>query len=390
MRAKVVGIATLVSCAALLAAVTASTQAVDNAAANAPDETAWRLFVQAVTSAGGGNVVFETWASDTDTFRQTPQFPSAPTPVTPRAPVVPAAGRQSIQDAGGLLPQIPPNPDLGEESRRNRPAFDFIVHNKLFLVSGLKAAFGTTISFPVDAIEVKANWMPVEAIPAFTNNRVTLADVPRVYHVNQGSDGKRYAMVSAHVISKLVPNWTWATFEHALNPARCDLLGCIDRFGAQTAVVAPNAQANRGYPACDKTAALTTLMTSAHLDPVFTNYCLKGSQTDFTDNTGLAVRLGNSVTEDGFVNRSSCMTCHGRAAFDRNGKPTSNAGFENGLAPLGPLQPNWYWSFSSSPPIFVGMPGLTRNGTSADFVWSIPFCAFDDTVNPPRPRCVGK
>jgi hypothetical protein len=37
------------------------------------------------------------------------------------------------------------------------------------------------------------------------------------------------------------------------------------------------------------------------------------------------------------------------------------------------------------------MPGLTRTGTSADFVWSIPFCAIDDTVTPPKPgRCVGK
>jgi hypothetical protein len=43
------------------------------------------------------------------------------------------------------------------------------------------------------------------------------------------------------------------------------------------------------------------------------------------------------------------------------------------------------------PPIFEGMPGLTRTGTSADFVWSIPFCAIDDTQNPPQPTiCAGK
>ncbi|HJZ97342.1 MAG TPA: hypothetical protein VKE70_12610, partial [Candidatus Solibacter sp.] len=98
----------------------------------------------------------------------------------------------------------------------------------------------------------------------------------------------------------------------------------------------------------------------------------------------------NSVTEDGFVNRSSCMTCHGRAAWDQNGKATSNAGFDNNGAPLGPINPAWYWSFNSQPPIYVGMPGLKQTGTSADFVWSIPFCALDDTVNPPKPRCVGK
>ncbi|WP_204278147.1 hypothetical protein, partial [Escherichia coli] len=75
-------------------------------------------------------------------------------------------------------------------------------------------------------------------------------------------------------------------------------------------------------------------------------------------------------------------TCHGRAAFKADGTPSSQAGFlsfgPNGpVAPLGPLLPEWYWKFSSQPPIFEGKPGLTRIATAADFVWSIPFCAYD-------------
>jgi hypothetical protein len=377
-------------CVASAAFVTAHAQSIENPAMNAPDQLAWQLFVQVNTAAGGTNALFETWASDTDTFKVNPQFPVNPSPLSPHAPVVPGIGLQAIQEAGGLIPQIPPNPAIGEEARRNRSTFDFIVANNLYKVSGLRAAFGKSLSFPVDSIEVKANWMPVTQIPAFTNNRVALADVPRLYHVNTGSDGKQYAMVSMHIISKLVPNWTWATFEHTLNPARCDILGCVDHFGAQTAVVAPNTRPNNGYSACDKTQALTKILASAKLDSAFSNYCLKGSQTDFTDNTGLAVRLGNSVTEAGFVNRSSCMTCHGRAAFDAGGHATSNAGFDVNGAPLGSIDPTWFWTFSNKPPIFVGMPGLTRTGTSVDFVWSIAFCALDDTVNPPKPRCVGK
>ena len=73
---------------------------------------------------------------------------------------------------------------------------------------------------------------------------------------------------------------------------------------------------------------------------------------------------------------------------------TSFAGFldpSTPIGPLGPLLPNWYFSFSSSPPIFQGMTGLNQIATSADFVWSIPFCAIDDTQNPPQPSiCVGK
>jgi hypothetical protein len=378
-------------CAWLLGVATAQGQLQENPAMNAPDQVAWQLFIQVNTAAGGSNAVFETWASDTDTFKVNPQFPVKPSALTPHTPVVPSIGFQAIQESGALIPQIPPNPAIGEEARRNKSAFDFIVMNDLYKISGLQAAYGKTISFPVDAVEVKANWMPITAIPGFTGNKVTLADVPKLYHVNTGSDGKQYAMVSMHIISKLIPNWTWATFEHTLNPARCDMLGCIDRFGAQVPVVSPNSKVSQGYAACNKTPALNALIAAAKWDPAFVNYCLKGSQTDFIDNTGLAVRLGNSVTEDGFVNRSSCMTCHGRAAFDQNGRPTSSAGFDaNGNAPLGPIEPSWYWSFSSTPPIFVGMPGLKRVATSADFVWSIPFCALDDTVNPPKLRCVGK
>ncbi len=362
-----------------------------NSAMNAPDELAWQLFIQVNSSAGGSNALFETWASDTDTFKPNPQFPATASQLRLHPPVVGTVGRLEIQEAGGLLPQIPPNPTGGEESRRNRDAFDFIVANDLYRVSGLKAAFGRAISFPESSLEVKGNWIPVEDIPEFTLNRVSIADVPNIFHVNTGADGKKYALVSMHIISKLVPNWTWATFENAFNPSRCDILGCIDRFGAQTPMVSPNLQPNKGYPACGKTPTLRALFARAKWDPAFTNYCLKGSQTDFTDNTGLDIRLGNSVTEDGFVNRSSCMTCHGRAGWDKNGHATSNAGFDANGAPLGPIDPSWFWTFSSKPPIFVGLPGLNRSGTSADFVWSVPFCAFDDTANPPLPSgCVGK
>jgi hypothetical protein len=365
-----------------------------NPAMNEPDKLAWQLFMQVNTRAGGAgnNALFETWASDRDTFTANPQFPTAPAPIALHPPIVAAAGRQALQEGGGLVPAIPPIPSLGEESRRNKVAFDFIVQNNLYKMSGLRAAFGKVISFPVDAVEVKGDWLPVSDVPGFTLNRVSLADVPKIFHVNTGSDGKQYALLSMHVISKLVPNWTWATFENQFNQSRCDILGCKDNFGAVQSNVLPNQQADQGYPPCDKSPALTAMINAANWDAAFANYCLKGSQTDFTDNAGLDIRLGNSVIEDSFVNRSSCMTCHGRAAWDSSAKATSNAGFDSNGAPLGPINPAWYWSFNGSPPIFEGMTGLTRTGTSADFVWSIPFCAIDDSVTPPQPKraCLGR
>ena len=162
-------------------------------------------------------------------------------------------------------------------------------------------------------------------------------------------------------------------------------------FGAQTSLVLPNSSPGQGYPDCVKTPALNAMIAAANWDPAFANYCLKGSQTEFTDDTGLAVRLGNSVTEDGFVAQSSCITCHGRAAWDKTGNATTDAGFDDSGAPLGPIQPNWYFSFASQPPIFQGMGGLSQVATSADFIWSFRFCAIDDTQKPiPPSNCAGK
>ena len=100
---------------------------------------------------------------------------------------------------------------------------------------------------------------------------------------------------------------------------------------------------------------------------------------------------GVTAGAHGQVSASRGQGAHGRAAFDQSGNATSQAGFDDNGAPLGPIQPNWYWNFNSQPPIFQGMAGLAQIATSADFVWSIPFCAIDDTQNPiPPTSCSGK
>src|ERR1043166_6000332 len=152
-----------------------------NLAMTAPDQVAWQLFIQANTRAGGNNSMFETWASDTDTFQTTPQFPTGAEVHAAQRPILPNARRQVLQRSGQLLPALPPGASAGqlEESRRNKAAFDFIVNNNLYKRSGLQAAFGKTLSFPADSIEVKANWVPVAQIPVFTNGKVTVAQAPQ-------------------------------------------------------------------------------------------------------------------------------------------------------------------------------------------------------------------
>jgi hypothetical protein len=96
------------------------------------------------------------------------------------------------------------------------------------------------------------------------------------------------------------------------------------------------------------------------------------------------------------------MTCHSRANFDTAGKSNSGAGFDNvtGNASFGPVNPSWYWNLvapdgnlaAPSVPLYQNIPVLQRVALSADFIWSIPFCAIDDTTNPPetKSRCAGK
>lgn len=344
--------------AIVLIAKLAVAQTVPNPAMNAPDQLAWVLFLQVnadVSAPGNNDALFETWPNDGDTFAIKPaRFARAHHPLRLSPQALVAAHDPSLEGAG-------------EETNRNQAAYDFIVDNHLYSMRGLQAAFGKTLHFPVEAVEVKANWYPVEHIPGYGGDP---SQAYRVYHVSTDAAGHAYALVSMHIISKAVPNWTWATFEHENSPARCDTLGCGDTFGAQTPFVAPNAVRNAGYGSCPHTPALGALFAHAKIDPAFTHYCLKGTQSDFTDSTGVALRLGNSVTENGFVAQSSCMTCHSRAAFDRDGKMTSFGGFDPSGNPfVGAVNPAWFWSAQDA----------KRIATQADFVWSIPFCAVDDT-----------
>lgn len=370
-----------------------------NPAVSNPDKVSWELFALVNKAAGIPNrpdVVFETWASNEDTFQSNPRFPGTTAPpscqtLVAAAPGQPAAAAQpqaapaaspkilNIPALIALAPRPPvlrphvtaadPGAEASEETRRNKATFDFIFCNKLFTKAGLRAAFaaGRAISFPTDSIEVKANW-------------VTLGSLnPSLYYVNTASDGKKYALLSMHIISKLVPNWTWATFEHKDNLGRCDYIGCRDNFGAVVQYVEPHQASapGRRYDPCVKTPAVKKIFSDAGMPSLWENYCLKGSQVDFVTATGLPTRLGNSVTESGFDDTSSCITCHSRAAVNSTGQRTTGAGFldppipavcprgpDADCSPSGAPNPAWFWS---NP----GQPDPPMLALQTDFIWSV-------------------
>lgn len=379
----------------------AQTPPAPNPAMTAPDQYNWQIFASVVAPVGGAPA-FLGWATDAETFVQKPTWPGSASAAKrtiagkPRALLL--ARPQAILPKHALAAtKATPNQPL-EIVFRNQDSFNYIVSNNLQLASGLAliAAKNTPIQFPTGAIEVKTNWvdastMPQNGAPFFTNT----------------FNGATYALVAMHVTSKQLPNWTWATFEYQGNAGRCDYIGCNDAFGSVNPSVPPQnvspATTGQTYlganQVCTQTSALHTLFTSANVPQAFSGYCLKGSQIDFTTADGLAIRLGNSVTENGFVQQSSCMTCHGRAAYtvttnaaqtsNTGIKATSNAGFDpvSGTAPIGPVDPAWFYTAGSNPPLpmFVGESTLIPTAERVDFVWSIPFCAVNDLVTPVQP-----
>ena len=140
-------------------------------AINLPDKFNWELFANLNAPAPNGkDRVWETWADNQTTFpdnpsrSQAPQFPS-PLVVASRA-IQPIRQLQFLQaelKALGMDAGVHPLVALGggEEVRRNKEGFDFIVAKKLWFKEGLAEAFsGEKLSFPPGAIEVKAAWGP--------------------------------------------------------------------------------------------------------------------------------------------------------------------------------------------------------------------------------------
>jgi hypothetical protein len=354
-----------------------------NLAANCPDLFAWTRFIEVNGPAPNakGKVLWETWATDPDTFPaapnptlcKTPNPPPGTCPVWPavEAPhtILPAAKRAGDSSTPLATATSSPvkgvPPDLGaiagETIRRNRVAFDYIVNHALWYQEGLKQRFNEnfTIKFPVASIEVKLNWLPMSDV-SDPSRYFTVLDDKQV----------RQGLVAMHISTKDLPNWYWATFEHVDNPGRCDFIGCRDSFGANPAFRPPRSELKVAYPAETLTPALLALMEAANLDPVFQNYRLKGSQTAFTDSRGEPTLVGNSVTEYGFVPTASCITCHSRAGTDWNGQKPDNLRIFGeklgGQTFNGPTEPELFYDRNDP---------FRRYMMQSDFVWAIPFRA---------------
>jgi hypothetical protein len=323
------------------------------------DMLAWEVFVQVTAPAGNPqntNVEFETWASDENIYQSSPpQWPG--TGVTKQLHLsalgaarhgarieaispnqcVPPTGQDAAKAAG-----FPANGCIGEEVRRNWASFQYIVSNGLYSTAGLAKAFqnGLKVDFPADAIEFKGDWVSVSDLKKWLH--LTDAQVHELYYTNKATGGtttEEYALVAFHFSTKQIKDWVWADFEHEKNPGRCDDIGCHDSYGAVIADVQPKSPLWQQYGDCKKKPEVLAMFKNAGISNVWQHYCLKGSQITFVGANGKPLLLGNSVIEaidaDVPITKSSCITCHAYASFNKNGKPNF-AGLNNLIGKVDP------------------------------------------------------
>jgi hypothetical protein len=223
-------------------------------------------------------------------------------------------------------------------------------------------------------------------------------------------------LVSFHISSKDIPNWVWTTFEHVNLPGRCDLTGCNDSYGfkstdkrrpAGTAdnYVAANQHSDHlsngqiifdndaGYAAESIRPAWGAILDKLTIginetpasepsstDKAWRNYRLKGSQVEFVNAKGMPTILGNSITEAGFMDGSSCISCHSRATIAPNSNPVPGdtlisyplsmfqrdlSGFGYRRGTHGIPNPNWFYNDHSDTPKVEAL--------QTDFIWGFLF-----------------
>jgi hypothetical protein len=363
-------------------------------------EFAWSLFIEAMKPAGSTALTFETWTEQCELNPKMAGCPAPPPPAAAGAKVrrlhssalarklVGAKATVVIQGAecspmntqGFSNPNYPAPANVlasatfCEEVYVNPAEANFVRANKLTTLSGQQAygnAHAGAITFPWEAVELKVDWVPTSSFsPTFECPDPT----NKLYTEN--INGTCYAMVGVHIISKVLPNWVWATFEPAssiTNPNRCDPAlynACYDPWGTTSQKPYGRGQTVSQSP------ALANAMASANLNKAFNNYFLTKVQTRFSDNLGNPTQLGNSFVEFNASvapGQASCITCHKYAYF--NGvltgpgiPPEQNFG-----GPLGPTSfPAWPSvgnACSANPNANCLPPSGTSGWIAQDFSW---------------------
>jgi cytochrome c peroxidase len=328
-------------------------------AAQHSDEYAWRVFVALNKPA----VAWESWPSANDIFRPDAADPGPWKSVQQPAAIPINSSRFEAFSArelpnlhrvanGKMVVVSEPLASVTRltEIHMNQAGYEYIRARSLYNSAGQLRAVssGEAVSFPAATKEVKAKWRVISEAERgrYYTMTVKLAD---------GTE-RLYGLTALHLVTKDLPTWFWATFEHVDNP----------RLPGNDGWQAPSRDTfacGNAEPSCNRAPAGIGLEGT-----VWENYRLRGTLTSFVDPAGRPNTLANSELEAGMQPTSSCITCHSRAGIGAvAGQPVRLPIFDTstGNAKQGFVgEPRAQW--------FAPVQGCTGCAIqSLDFVWSM-------------------
>ncbi|WP_223787525.1 hypothetical protein [Marinicella meishanensis] len=283
---------------------------------------------------------------------------------------------------------------------------------------------GQGVSYPQSAIMFKVDFISEEVMtilgyisdhdndPSTPPNNAEHPYITMMIKNPESGELKTHYLVAVTGASKALPNWHWYAFEHVDNIGRCDYIGCNDSYGFQYSVevnmpdgsqqavmshyIPPKQTTielgdnlfvrNEKYPSADMTEQLADLFKAMGVGqgPVthvteqnpmpkvnsaaWQSYRLKGTQTTFYNNDGTPVHMGASVTEGGFVNTASCMSCHVQAGANAQGPNGNTVGGTMNLSLDGI---NKVTNGAPEAAVFFQPGTVTLNTARTDFVWGV-------------------
>jgi hypothetical protein len=354
-----------------------------------PDKFAWGLFIEInkpadPTKPDGMTVWQRDWANAEDVFDTIGRKPtwedivgrSVLRDINKGIPIQQLEFREMLNKlaathaitTGACSANMPPDPLILNETKMNKATFDFIISKELYYSEGVERFFVNKekIEAPIESKEIKALWKPI--------NKSSISE----FHYVTDGNGKYWGLVALHIISKDLPNWTWATFEHKDNE-------CLEEAENNPNLVSKDKYGINSDGTISK--ELKGDFIKNGMPNKWNNYKLRGTQLDFTTPTGEPIILGNTYTENGFTSTSSCISCHSRATVGKKLKQNElppnlsskrRRNFFNRLdvfesndplrGSIGSPNPNWFYSYLPN-----GQKEIKFIQT--DFMWSIPFRA---------------
>jgi hypothetical protein len=240
---------------------------------------------------------------------------------------------------GGAVPAAQKGNPVRFQLLMGQDTFDYIVQRQVYNMNG-QAALPDNLHFPATAWELKAAWL---WIGSDTTYRQTLVNdgyyVAQAYfQQDDGTYQVGYAALSGlHVVNKLDDSWVWTTFENINN----------SKYTVTNAPI-PTPMTNTTGPT---PAAKPVNVSFQASNPTLSKYELIG--VEYQPVTQV---LANSQLESAFQNTSSCLACHGTAAYS-NDKGYFNFALKQGGGIVYPTTP-----LPASD--FAGYKKL-------DFVWSL-------------------